>query len=181
MLKTAGVSHARRSAAEPPRLRQYFPETMLWLPDAVTDEQGDLNIEVPVADSITTWRMTALASAKDGRIGSTSAPLLVFQDFFIDLDLPLSLTVGDEIAVPVGVFNYLTEEQSVRLEVQPENWYELLDEPIQEITIPANDITVVYFRIRALDFGSQPFQVTAYGSKLSDAIRKEVRVYPDGS
>jgi hypothetical protein len=105
---------------------------------------------------------------------------LVFQDFFIDLDLPLSLTVGDEIAVPVGVFNYLTEEQSVRLEVQPENWFELLDEPVQEITIPANDITVVYFRIRALDFGSQPFQVTAIGSKLSDAIRKEVRVYPDG-
>ena len=180
--KSTGNSGSNETGnpAEPPRLRQYFPETMLWLPDAVTDEQGNLNIQVPVADSITTWRMTALASAKDGRIGSTSAPLLVFQDFFIDLDLPLSLTVGDEIAVPVGVFNYLTEEQSVRLEVQPENWFELLDEPVQEITIPANDITVVYFRIRALDFGSQPFQVTAIGSKLSDAIRKEVRVYPDG-
>ena len=156
-LKTAASGDTNPSAAEPPRLRQYFPETLRWLPDAVTDEHGNLNLEVPVADSITTWRMTALASAKDGRIGSTSAPLLVFQDFFIDLDLPLSLTVGDEIAVPVGIFNYLTEEQGVRLEVQPENWFELLDAPVQEITILANEISVVYFRIRRPGFWHSGF------------------------
>lgn len=175
-----GADQTASANAEPPRLRQYFPETMLWLPDALTDEQGVLDLQTPLADSITTWRMTALASSKDGRIGSVSAPLLVFQDFFIDLDLPLSLTVGDEVSIPVGVYNYMTDEQSVRLEVQPESWFELLDEPVKEMTIPANDINVVYFRIRALDFGAQPFQVTAIGSKMSDAIRKEVRVYPDG-
>jgi uncharacterized protein YfaS (alpha-2-macroglobulin family) len=59
--------------------------------------------------------MTALASTQGGRLGSTTAPLRVFQDFFIDLDLPLSLTVGDEVSVPVVVFNYLDEPQTVRL------------------------------------------------------------------
>ena len=58
--------------AEPPRLRQYFPETMLWLPDAVTDPGGRLHLDVPVADSITTWRITALASSPDGRLGSAT-------------------------------------------------------------------------------------------------------------
>jgi hypothetical protein len=168
------------AAGEPPRLRQYFPETMLWLPDLVTDENGNLSLEFAVADSITTWRMTALASTQDGRIGSATAGLRVFQDFFIDLDLPLALTVGDEIAIPVGVFNYLTEAQTVRLELEEMGWFELLDEPIKEIQIGANDIHVVYFRIRALDFGQQPFKVTAWGSQMSDAIQKEVRVFPDG-
>ncbi len=167
-------------AAEPPRLRQFFPETMLWLPEAVTDAEGRLDLEIPVADSITTWRMTALASTQDGRLGSATAPLRVFQDFFIDLDLPLALTVGDEISVPVGVFNYLAEPQSVRLELEPADWFELLDEPEKVIDIAANDISVVYFRVRALQFGSQPFKVTAWGSQMSDAIQKEVRVYPDG-
>ncbi len=102
------------TAAEPPRLRQYFPETMLWLPDAVTGADGKLSVDVPVADSITTWRVTALASTQDGRLGSATGSLRVFQDFFVDLDLPLALTVGDEIAVPVGVFNYLPGEQTVR-------------------------------------------------------------------
>ncbi|GAP13432.1 large extracellular alpha-helical protein [Longilinea arvoryzae] len=168
------------SAQEAPRLRQYFPETMLWLPDAVTDANGDLHLDVPVADSITTWRMTALASSKDGRMGSISTPLVVFQDFFIDLDLPAALTVGDEVAVPVGVYNYLTEEQTVRLELQAEDWFELVGEGSQEISLQPNEINVVYFRVRALDFGPQSFQVTAWGSKMSDAIRKPVTVYPNG-
>lgn len=168
------------TANEPPRLRQYFPETMLWLPDAVTDEQGNLSLDIPVADSITTWRMTVLASTQDGRIGATSAGLRVFQDFFVDLDMPVALTVGDEISVPVGVFNYMTEAQTVRLELEQAVWFELLDEPVKEIKIAANDITVVYFRIRALDFGQQAFKVTAWGSRMSDAIQKEVRVHPNG-
>ena len=168
------------NAAEPPRLRQYFPETMLWLPDAVSDESGHLRVDIPVADSITTWRMTALASTQDGRLGSATGGLRVFQDFFIDLDLPLALTVGDEVTVPVGVFNYLTEPQTVRLELEQASWFELLDESSKEITIAANDITVAYFRVRANDFGSHPFKVTAWGSAMSDAIQKDVRVYPDG-
>jgi len=171
---------ADKSGGAAPRLRQYFPETMLWLPDEVTDEEGRLKLDFAVADTITTWRVVALASSQDGRLGSASGELRVFQDFFIDLDLPGSLTVGDEIAVPVGVFNYLPESQTVRLEVEPDDWFELVDEPVKEIEIAASDISVVYFRIRALDFGSQPFQVTAYGSTMSDAIRKDVRVFPDG-
>jgi len=177
--KEVAVSQ-QQSSGEPPRLRQYFPETMLWLPDEVTDANGALRLEFPVADSITTWRVTALASSQDGRLGSATGGLRVFQDFFIDLDLPGSLTVGDEIAVPVGVFNYLPEAQTVRLEVQQERWFTLLDEPVKTLEIASNDITVVYFRIKALDFGRQPFQVTAYGSRMSDAIRKDVRVFPDG-
>ena len=177
---TVETDTAAPGTSEPPRLRQYFPETMLWLPDAVTDENGHLRVDIPVADSITTWRMTALASTQDGRLGSATGGLRVFQDFFIDLDLPLALTVGDEVAVPVGVFNYLAEPQTVRLELEPANWFELLDESSKEIPIAANDITVAYFRIRAKDFGVHPFKVTAWGSAMSDAIQKDVRVYPNG-
>ncbi len=181
-VETKETDEAKRqsSANEPPRLRQYFPETMLWLPDAVTDETGSLNLEIPTADSITTWRVTALASSQDGRLGSAVGGLRVFQDFFIDLDLPQSLTVGDEVSIPVGVFNYLPEAQDVRLELALNPWFELLDEPVKEIAIAANEISVVYFRIRAVDFGRQPFKVTAWGARMSDAIQKEVQVFPDG-
>ncbi len=168
------------TTTEQPRLRQYFPETLLWRPDAITDENGRLHVDVPIADSITTWRMTALASSRDGRIGSATGGLRVFQDFFIDLDLPAALTVGDEVAIPIGVFNYLPNQQTVRLEVAPADWFELLDEPTKEMNIAANDVNVAYFRIRAKAFGSRPFKVTAYGSQMSDAIQKMVRVAPDG-
>ncbi len=168
------------ASGEPPRLRQYFPETMLWLPDGETDANGFLQLDVPIADSITTWRMTALASTQDGRIGSATAGLRVFQEFFVDLNLPPALTVGDEVSVPVGIFNYLPESQDVTLSVAEEFWFELLGDAEQTISIESNDITVVYFPIRVKAFGSYPFTVTALGSTMSDAIQKPVRVYPDG-
>jgi len=167
-------------AAEPPRLRQYFPETMYWNPEAITDGQGNLSLDIEMADSITTWRLSALASSQDGRLGASTVGVRVFQDFFIDLDLPLALTQNDEIAVPVGVFNYLPQRQTVRLVLEQGNWFELEGEAEQEITIEGNDIQVVYFRIKATEFGTHPLTVTAFGESMSDAIRKEVTVYPDG-
>ena len=171
-----------KSAAggEPPRLREYFPETMLWLPDAETDADGNLTIDIPIADSITTWRMTALASTQDGRLGSGTGALRVFQEFFIDLDLPQALTVGDEVSIPVGVFNYLSEAQEVELTLQEESWFTLQDDAQKTISVEPNEITVVYFRIKAQEFGAKPFQVTAIGETMSDAIVKQVQVYPDG-
>ncbi|MBK8988749.1 MAG: hypothetical protein IPM39_22195 [Chloroflexi bacterium] len=180
MPTAAPAADKSASGSEPPRLRQYFPETMFWLPDGETDANGNLVVDIPVADSITTWRLTALASSQDGRLGSATGGLRVFQEFFVDLNLPLALTVGDEIAVPVGVFNYLPDAQTVRLVVEDASWFTLLDEREKSIEIAANDIEVVYFRVRADQFGRQPFTVTAWGSTMNDAIRKEVQVVPNG-
>jgi hypothetical protein len=168
------------AGAEAPRLRQYFPETLYWAPEVMTDEDGFVSLEIPMADSITTWRLTALASSQDGRLGFTTRGVRVFQDFFVDVDLPVALTQGDEISIPVGVFNYLPEAQEVRLVVEQEPWFELLGDGEQTLTIASNDVEVVYFPIRVLKFGRRGFQVTAWGEKMSDAIRREVTVVPDG-
>jgi len=180
MKAQAAYAIDERPVGEPPRLRQFFPETLYWAPEVVTDESGFVSLEIPMADSITTWRLTALASSQDGRLGFTTRGVRVFQDFFVDVDLPVSLTQGDEISIPVGVFNYLPEAQEVRLVVEPEPWFELTGEAEQTLTIASNDIEVVYFPIRVLKFGRQGFQVTAWGERMSDAIRREVNVVPNG-
>jgi hypothetical protein len=177
--KEAGVAEAAE-AAQAPRLRQYFPETLFWEPEAITDEGGRLNLELPMADSITTWRLSAQASTARGELGGLTAGLRVFQDFFVDLDLPVALTQGDEIAVPVSVFNYLAEPQEVRLELKQEPWFELLDEPSKTLTLGPNEVTVEHFRIRAKEFGRGRLEVTAWGAVQSDAIAREIRVLPDG-
>jgi len=173
-------TEAGEAASEAPRLRQWFPETLYWAPDTQTDDNGHAALEIPMADSITTWRLTALASSQDGQFGFVTHGLRVFQDFFVDVDLPVSLTQGDEISIPVGVFNYLPQAQEVRLEVEQEDWFELLGPGDQTLTIASNEIQVVYFPIRVLAFGQQGFQVTAWGEEMSDAVRREVAVVPDG-
>jgi uncharacterized protein YfaS (alpha-2-macroglobulin family) len=180
--QATGAEEVRSEAkgAEPPRLRQYFPETLYWAPEVLTDEGGSVSLQIPMADSITTWRLTALASSQDGRLGFATQGVRVFQDFFVDIDLPVSLTQDDEISIPIGVFNYLPEAQQVRLVVEPEDWFELQGPGEQTLTIASNDIEVVYFPIRVRKFGRQGFQVTAWGDRMSDAIRREVNVVPNG-
>jgi len=169
-----------QAAGQAPRVRQFFPETLLWVPELKTDTSGFAALDVPLADSITTWRVTALASTQDGQLGFSNVALRVFQDFFVDIDLPVALTQNDEVAIPVAVYNYLPEAQNVRLQVKLEDWFELQDQPEKSLQIAANDIDVVYFRIKVKQFGEQAFQVTAWGDKMSDAIKRSVAVVPDG-
>jgi len=42
---------------EPPLIREYFPETLFWQPELITDDKGHAFAEIPLADSITNWKM----------------------------------------------------------------------------------------------------------------------------
>lgn len=167
----------------PLRVREYFPETMLWQPALITDDRGVATLPLNFADSITTWRMTASASSKGGLLGGVTTPLRVFQDFFVDLDLPISLTQNDEVAFPLAVYNYLKTPQTVKLELEQEPWFELADSlgRVRSLDLKPNEVTAVKFRIRARKLGSHPLTVKAYGSKMSDAIKRSIEVVPDGT
>jgi len=162
------------------RVRNYFPETLYVNPSIITDSSGMAQIQVPLADSITTWRLTALASSMDGRLGSNQSGLTVFQDFFVDIDFPASITRNDELSVPVAIYNYLDQAQDVTLSVETGDWFELLDAADKTVHLESGDVTVEYFRIKASRVGWHKLTVYAYGSELSDAVARSVEVRPDG-
>jgi uncharacterized protein YfaS (alpha-2-macroglobulin family) len=172
-----------KTDAPAPRARSYFPEALYINPEIVTDGDGRASITIPMADSITTWRMAMMASTTHGALGSGTSSLKVFQDFFVDLDLPVSLTQNDEVAFPVAVYNYLKTPQTVKLELQRESWFELTDSAglTRSLELQPNEVTSVKFRIKARRIGVQPLLVKATGSKMSDAIKRTVEVAPDGS
>lgn len=163
------------------RVREWFPETLLWRPELITDDTGRASIDVELADSITTWRLTASAVTTDGRLGSLSSSIRVFQPFFVDLNLPVALTRGDEVAVPVVVYNYLDQPQTVELTLDTEAaWFELLDESARRVELAAGEVQGTSFRIRARRVGLHELQVTARGSGIGDAIKRAIEVVPDG-
>jgi len=168
------------AGGEEPRLRSYFPETLLWMPNLITDAGGRAQLVVPLADSITTWRMTAMANSRAGLLGSTTGPLRVFQDFFVDIDFPVALTQNDRVWVPVAVYNYLKEAQEVRLAVQVEDWFELQGDAEQTLTIGPGEVKGIKFPIIVKGIGRHRFTVKAFGTKMSDAIARYVEVVPDG-
>ncbi|PID58234.1 hypothetical protein CSB45_03975 [candidate division KSB3 bacterium] len=164
-----------------PRIRQYFPETLYTNPAILTDEEGHASIQTAVADSITTWRLSAMASSLDGMLGSGTSSLTVFQDFFADIDLPATLTQNDRVSIPVALYNYLPETQNVRLKLTEEEWFELVDDiPEKMVTLESGQVDVVYFTLNVRSIGRHKLTVHAFGSAMSDAIARTIEVLPDG-
>lgn len=167
---------AQRETAAKPRLRQSFPETLFWLPELPTDAAGRAHFTVPLADTITTWRVSIIASDKMGNLGSAQVPLRVFQDFFVEPLLPATLSQGDEIDVPVSIYNYLDKAQTIKLEVTPAPWFALRTTGELSLTLAANEVTVRYIPLRIVGVGDGAFTLTAHGSAMNDAIVRHVTV-----
>lgn len=163
-----------------PRLRKWFPETLFHDPAVITDEDGKATIEFPIADNITDWRITTLANSKTGQLGSQTGNLRVFQEFFVDLNLPVSLTQNDQVSIPVAIYNYLPNAQTVNLEFQKENWFELISDAKTSLKLQKDEVTVRYFTIKVKELGNHKLTVTARGSSMSDKIQKQIEVLPDG-
>jgi hypothetical protein len=164
-----------------PRLRAYFPETLLWQPELVTDSAGAAHLTFPLADSITTWKLRVVASTTDGQIGTAEKDVRAFQPFFADQDLPQFLTVGDEIGLPVLVRNYLDHAEQVNLKLDPQPWLTLLGPATQKAEVAANDSARAIFPMRAetpIKAGKQ--RVTATAKEAADAIERKTMVRPFG-
>jgi len=175
------ISVAHPDQLATPRLREYFPETLVWQPSLETDNQGRAQLKFKLADNITTWKMSVIGSTEDGEMGTAETEIKSFQPLFVEHDPPRVLTEGDQISLPVVVRNYLERSQAVDLEMKPESWFTLQSPPRQRATVPAGDSARQIFEVKAVASvkdGKQ--QVTARGSDASDAIEKLVTVHPDG-
>jgi A-macroglobulin TED domain/Alpha-2-macroglobulin family/Carboxypeptidase regulatory-like domain/MG2 domain/A-macroglobulin receptor binding domain/Macroglobulin domain MG3/Alpha-2-macroglobulin bait region domain len=167
--------------ASTPRLREYFPETLLWQPSLETDGKGRAQISFKLADNITTWKIAVIGSTEDGQIGVAEKEIKAFQPFFVEHDPPRVLTEGDEISLPVVVRNYLERAQNVDLEIKPESWFTLLGPASKQAEVAAGDATRETFDLRAIASVKDGKQrITARASDDSDAIEKPVTVHPDG-
>ncbi|MBI1386896.1 MAG: hypothetical protein GC154_00425 [bacterium] len=174
---SASVKPAERAV----RVRRYFPETLYYTPELITDERGEAQLNLPMADSITTWRLSAMANAKSGALGDATAAMKVFKPFFIDLDLPVFLTRGDEVTIPVAVYNYLDKPQEVEVSLEKAGWFDLLEGDLKrDVKVAAHEVTSVSYRIQASQLGDKPLTVFAWGSEDADAISRTIEVRPNG-
>ncbi|MBI5818098.1 MAG: hypothetical protein HZA88_03855 [Verrucomicrobia bacterium] len=160
-----------------PRVRHHFPETLVWQPHVITDDSGRAQVNFALADSITTWRASLDAISASGGLGMTNLPLRAFQEFFVDLNLPVSLAVNDRVSVPAVCFNYLDQPQTVTVTLERAAWFEA-DEAsrTQSVTIGPRAVRSLHFPIRATRAGEHRLRVTARGGQSADAIERPVQV-----
>jgi A-macroglobulin TED domain/Carboxypeptidase regulatory-like domain/Alpha-2-macroglobulin family/MG2 domain/A-macroglobulin receptor binding domain/Alpha-2-macroglobulin bait region domain len=166
------------------RVRWYFPESLYVNPEIITDRDGRAGIAIPVADSITTWRMAMIASTQHGVLGTSTSDLKVFQDFFVDLDVPVTLTQGDRVSVPVAIYNYSGLAGDVTLHLQPEDWFSLADDVADKsISLSSAGVAGSQFTLQANRIGKYKLTLSARikaDPTHADVVVREIEVIPNG-
>lgn len=179
--KKANEQNLLQEENSTPRLREYFPETLVWTPELITDKKGRAEMKFKMADNITTWKLYTVASTKKGKIGIVEKEVRAFQPFFVDLEPPKFLTDGDEIFLPTQIRNYTDKKQKVDVSMTKSDWFDFLSSERQQVEVAsgASENAVFGFRASsAIKNGKQ--KVTAIAAKDSDAIEKPVTVKPNG-
>jgi hypothetical protein len=148
-------------------------DILFWQPLVVTDDGGRVREEIPLAGAGVACRVGIGAMTSDGRFGVGKWEIAVLRDFRIEMDAPEYLTVGDEVSVPVSVFNCLDREQRVDLEVDSTDWCETTGERTKRLDLPPNGAGTALFRVRATKPGGHGFKVVAWGRGRfkADAMR----------
>ena len=167
-----------------PRVRSYFPEALYINPEILTDGNGNADISIPLADSITTWRMAMLASTQSGALGTATGTIKVFQDFFVDIDLPVTLTQGDRISIPVAIYNYAGARGEVSLSLQQDDWFSLVsDSPDKSLSVDAGQVGAAQYTLQANRIGRFKLTLSAamQGTNARrDIVVREIEVVPNG-
>ena len=164
-----------------PRLRKYFPETLVWRPEVITDKRGHAHISFTMADNVTAWKMSVLASTEAGQVGIAEKELRSFQPFFLENDPPKLLTEGDQISLPVVLRNYTGAQQVVSTEMEPAPWLTILSPAKERVTVPPNGDATSVFTFRADRSAREAKErITARNAASGDAVERELAVHPNG-
>jgi hypothetical protein len=178
-------ARATVQAVEPEtHVRSWFPESLYVAPEIITDRDGRASITIPIADSITTWRRAMLASTKQGALGSGTSSLKVFQDFFTEMDLPVTLTQGDEVTIPVAIYNYAGSRGNVRLRLEEGDWFAVDGDSLQKVVpVDSGRVGAAEFKVAAKRIGKFKLTLRAEmdgAARRADIVVREIEVVPNG-
>lgn len=170
-----------RQASATPRLRNYFPETLVWAPLLETDDQGRAGLDFRLPDSITEWDVAVIGSTADGRVAATRAGIRSVPPFYVQVDPPLVLTARDRVELPVIVRSDSPMAQQVTIDLADSKGFKALS-PLSATRNPDSERVIRSdFWIQASEGNSEAsLRVTARSGDGSDAVEKRLEVRPDG-
>ncbi|HOU93909.1 MAG TPA: alpha-2-macroglobulin family protein, partial [Polyangiaceae bacterium] len=171
-----GQPGAKGKAASPLTVRLDFDALAAFVPDLRTDARGRAAAKVKLPDSLTRYRVMAVAAAGQNRFGSAEDAIVARLPLMVRASPPRFLNFGDRFALPVVLQNQTDEPLVVDVVARAAN-LELVGARGLRATVPANDRAEVLFQAAAARPGTARFQVGAASEAGSDASEHELPVW----
>ncbi len=185
-----GLGGAGRGGSGPPPARSRFETTPVFLADLAVDKSGEASVKARLPDNLTTFRITAVASARlvdgksPGRFGKNDTRTVVTAPLVLRAALPRALRPGDRAELAAIVQNNTGAAGLVSITAK------VVEKPgtkghVLKLLSPATvsaeagpgDQTRVVFQIEAVQPGAPEFELQAAltpaggGAKIQDGLR----------
>lgn len=120
--------------------RELFDTLLLWRADVQLDGSGAAEVEIPLNDSLTGFRIVAVATGGTGLFGTGETSIRTTQDLMLFSGLPPVVRTGDRFTAELTVRNTTERALEVELSAQAEPLGATL--PAQRVALAPNESKV---------------------------------------
>ncbi|HYC53977.1 MAG TPA: MG2 domain-containing protein [Candidatus Binatia bacterium] len=156
--------------------RELFDTLLLWKARVPLDAAGDATVEVPLNDSLTSFRIVAIATAGSGQFGTGSTSIRSTQDLMMLPGLPPLVRAGDAFSAELTLRNTTSSAMDVEVGGVSENSGLVL--PPRRLHLePAQSVIAEWPLVAPAQTGELLYRLTAKspaGSEDSLLVRQQV-------
>lgn len=171
------VPHGGGGGRERDRAREQFNSLLLWQGRVQLDARGNASLQIPLNDSLSSFRIVAVASGSDDLFGTGMASIATSQDLMLLSGLPPLVREGDRFAATFTLRN--TSDQALLVEAQP-TVAELGERslPVQRVELPPGQARDVTWEVLVpTDVATLTWEVSARaGDSATDRIKLKQNV-----
>jgi uncharacterized protein YfaS (alpha-2-macroglobulin family) len=165
-----------------PDQRTDFAETLYWAAGVKTDPAtGRADVSFATSDAVTAFAGSADAVSADGALGEGDATVTSVRPFYVEPKLPLEVTAGDHVRLPLAAVNSGDAALSpVKLQIAttPGITVGPIDD-MPSLAAGGRQRRVVDLAVNAAP-GQYDLTVRATAGDVSDAVARHLRVAPAG-
>jgi A-macroglobulin complement component/carboxypeptidase family protein/alpha-2-macroglobulin family protein len=161
--------------------RSDFRETVYWNPSVETSAAGDAEVAFVVSDAVTAFRATAEGFSAAGLPGGGQATFQSKLPLTLDAHVPVEVTSGDTVRLPITLTNETDEPIDATLAAQFGSAFKLAGQPGGAIHLRAHDKQSLIFPLDVVATdGNADVAIKLTGRGLADEIKRTIRVVPRG-
>ncbi len=164
--------------------RELFDTLLLWKPNVTLDAEGRAQLEVPLNDALTSFRIVAVAESGAGYFGTGSINIRSTQDVQVISGLPPLVREGDSFSGMVTVRNTTTHDMKIKVTARAQGNLpaSALSLPDREVAVAAGQSAEVAWPVQVPEGIAQlAWEIGAQeqgGQNAKDAMKFSQRVLP---
>ncbi len=179
--QAAIVAPQSGSQSVEPSVRTNFADTAFWAAALNTAADGTAEVEFPLPESLTTWKVKAWAMGLGTKVGQGESEIVTTKDLLVRLQAPRFFVEKDEVVLSANVHNKLKKKKTVQVVLELDgSVLEPLGESARSVEIAEGSEQRVDWRVKVVHEGQAVIRMKALTDEESDAAQMTFPAYVHG-